>query len=41
MLAAIVESGGVIVTLKATGPNVDVASVRDDFLGLASSIGAR
>ena len=41
MLAAIVESGGVIVTLKATGPSGDVAAVRDDFLSLAGSIGAR
>lgn len=41
MLAAIVESGGVIVTLKAIGPSEDVAAIRGDFLGLAGSIGAR
>ncbi len=41
MLAAIVENAGVIVTLKATGPSGDVAAIRDDFLSLAGSIGAR
>ena len=41
MLAAIAESGGVIVTLKATGPSGDVAAIRDDFLSLAGSISAR
>lgn len=41
MLAAIVEDGGMIVTLKATGPSAAVSEIRDDFLGLAASIGPR
>lgn len=41
MLAALVEDGGLIVTVKMTGPSADVDAARDDFLALLATIANR
>ena len=41
MLAALVEDGGLIVTVKTTGPSAAVDAARDDFFALIASIANR
>lgn len=41
ILAALVEAGGQIVTVKLTGPEADVQAARSDFMTLVASLRAR